>query len=194
MAAYHVAREEGRSIVVERFAHGHDYRMLVIGNKLVAAARREPPHVIGDGKSTIEALVAKVNEDPRRSDGHSTVLSIIKLDAIAQSVLAEQGFTPTSVPGEGVSVLIRRNANLSTGGTAVDVTDEVHPSVAEQAVDAARVIGLDIAGIDVICEDISRPLAEQGGIVCEVNAGLACGCTCSLLMESLALWVKRSST
>jgi len=171
MAAYHVAREEGRSIVVERFARGHDYRMLVIGNKLVAAARREPPHVIGDGKSTIEALVAKVNEDPRRSDGHSTVLSIIKLDAIAQSVLAEQGFTPTSIPEAGVSVLIRRNANLSTGGTAVDVTDEVHPSVAEQAVDAARVIGLDIAGIDVICEDISRPLAEQGGIVCEVNAG-----------------------
>ena len=158
-------------IIVEKYAAGADYRLLVIGGKLVAAARREPPQVIGDGTRTIRELVDEVNRDPRRSDGHATVLSIIKLDPIATRVLAEQGFTPDSVPPGGHVVVIRRNANLSTGGTATDVTDVVHPTVAAQAVDAARVIGLDIAGVDVICRDIRRPLEEQGGIVCEVNAG-----------------------
>jgi len=171
MSAYHAAREEGREIVVERYAPGADHRLLVVGNRVVAAARRDPPKVIGDGKSTIAELVAELNKDPLRSDGHATVLSIVKLDSIACSVLAEQGYTPESIPPAGAEVLIRRNANLSTGGTAVDVTDEVHPSVAEQAVDAARVIGLDVAGVDIIAQDIRQPLNEQGGIVCEVNAG-----------------------
>jgi len=115
--------------------------------------------------------VEETNKDPRRSDGHATSLSYIKLDAIALATLAEQGFYPDSILKEGEVALIRRNANLSTGGTASDVTDEVHPSVADNAVDAARIIGLDIAGIDVICQDISRPLSEQNGIICEVNAG-----------------------
>jgi cyanophycin synthetase len=127
--------------------------------------------VVGDGRSTIAELVALVNQDPRRSDGHGTVLSIIRLDAIALAVLAEQGCTPESVPPAGQCVLIRRNANLSTGGTATDVTDLVHPCVAVRAVDAARTVGLDIAGIDVLATDIARPLEEQRGAVVEVNAG-----------------------
>jgi cyanophycin synthetase len=171
LAAYDNAREHGRDIVVEKYIPGSDYRLLVVGNKLVAAARRVPAHVVGDGQSTIAELVAEVNADPRRSEGHATVLSKINLDAIALGVLAELGYSPESVPSAGEVVLIRRNANLSTGGTAVDVTDEVHPLVAAQAVDAARVIGLDIAGVDVIALDIARPLAEQSGAVVEVNAG-----------------------
>ncbi len=171
IAAYAAAREEGSSVIVERFAPGADYRLLVVGGKLVAAARREPAQVIGDGVSTIRQLVDKVNLDPRRSDGHATSLSIIHLDQIAQSVLAAQGYTPDSIPAEGALVLIRRNANLSTGGTATDVTDRVHPEVAARAVEAAKVVGLDIAGVDVVAVDIDRPLEEQGGVIVEVNAG-----------------------
>jgi cyanophycin synthetase len=171
MAAFESAKVEGKDIIVEKFAPGADHRLLVIGNKVVAAARRDPPTVIGDGQSTVAQLVAELNKDPRRSDGHGTVMSFVKLDTIACAVLAEQGLAPDAVPAAGQVVLIRRNANLSTGGSAIDVTDEVHPSVADQAVDAARVIGLDIAGVDIICQDIRQPLNEQGGIVCEVNAG-----------------------
>jgi cyanophycin synthetase len=169
--AYEVARAEGQGVMVERFVPGADYRLLVVGDRLVAAARREPAQVVGDGRSTIAELVAVVNQDSRRSDGHGTVLSIIRLDAIALTVLAEQGCTPESVLPAGQRVLIRRNANLSTGGTATDVTDLVHPSVAARAVDAARTVGLDIAGIDVLATDIARPLEEQRGAVVEVNAG-----------------------
>ena len=171
VAAYDNAREHGREIIVEKYIPGCDYRLLVVGNKLIAAARRVPAHVVGDGKSTITQLVDEVNSDPRRSDGHATALSKIKLDPIALGVLAEGGHNADSILNAGEVVLIRRNANLSTGGTAVDVTDEVHPDVAEQAIDAARVIGLDIAGIDVIAVDISRPLNEQSGAIVEVNAG-----------------------
>jgi cyanophycin synthetase len=171
LAGYENAREHGKDIVVEKYIPGCDYRLLVVGNKLVAAARRVPAHVVGDGQSTISQLVEEVNRDPRRSDGHATVLSKIKLDPIALAVLTDAGLTPESIPTAGQVVLVRRNGNLSTGGTAVDVTDEVHPLVAAQAVDAARVIGLDIAGVDVIAEDISRPLKEQGAAVVEVNAG-----------------------
>ncbi|HTN76919.1 MAG TPA: cyanophycin synthetase [Pirellulaceae bacterium] len=170
-SAYLVAREEESTIMVEKFATGDDYRVLVIGNRVVAAARREPAKVIGDGVSTIAQLIEQVNLDPRRSDGHSTVLSKIRIDAVALNVLADQNLTPGSIPGAGQLVLIRRNANLSTGGTATDVTDSMHPNVCEQAIDAARVIGLDIAGIDIVCQDISVPLEDQGGVVVEVNAG-----------------------
>jgi cyanophycin synthetase len=171
IVAYAAAREEGSSILVESFAPGLDHRLLVIGNRLVAAALREPAHVIGDGRSTITQLVAEVNRDPRRSDGHATVLSYIKLDPVGLAVLAEQGYTPESVPPAGQRVLIRRNGNLSTGGTAEDVTDRVHTEVAARAVEAARAVGLDIAGVDVVAVDISRPLEEQRGAVVEVNAG-----------------------
>jgi cyanophycin synthetase len=169
--AYEAARREGNSILVETFIPGEDHRLLVVGDKLVAAARREPAHVIGDGRSTIKQLIDEVNKDPRRSDGHATVLSFLKLDPVALGVLSEQGFNPDSVPPAGVRVLIRRNGNLSTGGTATDVTDEVHPEVAARAVDAARVVGLDIAGVDVVALDLRRPLEEQRAAVVEVNAG-----------------------
>jgi len=169
--AYAAARQESGYIVVERFVPGADHRLLVIGGKLAAAALREPAHVIGDGHSTITTLMAEVNKDPRRSDGHATALSLLKIDAVSQAVLAEQGFTPDSVPPAGQRVLIRRNANLSTGGTAADVTDSVHPEVVARAVDAARAVGLDIAGVDMVAVDISRPLEEQQGAVVEVNAG-----------------------
>ena len=171
VAAYEVAINEGSKVVVERYITGDDYRLLVVGNKLVAAAHREPAHVIGDGGSTICQLIDEVNRDPRRSDGHGTVLSFLKLDPTALAVVAEQGFTPKSIPPAGTKVLIRRNANLSTGGTATDVTDLVHPENARRAVDAARMVGLDIAGVDIIARDISRPLREQSGAVIEINAG-----------------------
>lgn len=171
MTAYAAAKGEGTSIMVEKFAPGDDYRVLVVGNKMVAAARREPAHVIGDGRSTIRQLVDEVNRDPRRSDDHATVLTKIKLEQIALALLAEQGFSPDSVPAASQRVLIRRNANLSTGGTANDVTDLVHPDVAARAIEAAQMIGLDIAGVDIVACDISRPLEEQDGVIVEVNAG-----------------------
>src|SRR5262249_56581201 len=139
------------------------------GGKLAAAALREPARVVGDGRSTITELVAEVNKDPRRSDGHATVLSFITLDAVGLAVLAEQGYTPESVPPAGVCVLIRRNGNLSTGGTATDVTDRVHSDVAAQAVAPARVIGLDIAGVDVVARDIARPLESPPAPLLALN-------------------------
>jgi len=169
--AYTAAREEGSRILCERCITGADHRLLVVGEHLVAAARREPAQVVGDGRSTVRELVAEVNRDPRRSDGHATMLSAIRLDPIALAVLREQGLDADSVPPTGSRVLLRRNANLSTGGTATDVTRRVHPEVAARAVEAARVVGLDIAGIDVLAEDIGQPLEAQGGAVVEVNAG-----------------------
>ena len=170
LAAYQSARKEGDAVLVESFAPGHDYRLLVVGDKVIAAARREPAQVIGDGVHTVAELVEQVNTDPRRGEHHATALTTIKLEDIALAVLADQGLTPTSIPSAGATVLIRRNANLSTGGTAIDVTERVHPTVAACAIEAARIVGLDIAGIDVLAEDISRPLAEQHGVVVEVNA------------------------
>ena len=171
MAAYDVAIDEGSAVVVEQYVEGDDYRMLVVGNQLVACARREPALVIGDGSSTVRQLVDDVNRDPLRSDGHATALSCIRLDATSLAVLSEQGYGPDMVVPAGVKVLIRRNANLSSGGTATDVTDEVHPEIARRVVDAVRMVGLDIAGVDVVAKDITRPLREQGGAVIEVNAG-----------------------
>jgi cyanophycin synthetase len=171
LAAYAAAFAEESAVMVERHATGADWRLLVVGDRLVAAARREPPTVTGDGTSTVEQLVDEINRDPRRSDGHGTVLSRIPLDPIAEAVLADQGYTRHSVPPAGAAVLLRRNANLSTGGTAADVTDSVHPEVAARAVEAVRMIGLDIAGVDVIAQDIRRPLEEQGGVIVEINAG-----------------------
>ncbi len=170
VAAYNAAREETSYVLVERYAPGADYRLLVVGDRVVAAARREPAQVLGDGRSTIRQLVDGVNRDPRRGDDHATVLSKIKLDSVSLNTLGEQGYTPDSTPNAGVQVLIRRNANLSTGGTAADVTDLVHPEVAARAVEAAKMVGLDVAGVDVIALDITRPLEHQGGIVVEVNA------------------------
>ena len=170
LAAYAAAIEEGSEIICEKFAHGADYRLLVIGYKLVAAARREPPLVTGDGRNSITQLVEEANKDPRRGEDHATSLSKFRLDEIAKGVLAEQGLTIESVPAAGQVVLIRRNANLSTGGSATDVTDLVHPEVAARVVEGVRMVGLDIAGVDVVAMDISRPLEQQGGVIVEINA------------------------
>ncbi len=170
LAGYAAAVARSEEVIVEKYAFGADYRLLVIGNKLVAAARREPPQVIGDGRRTIAELVEEVNKDPRRGEHHATSLSKIPLDAIAIGVLTEQGLVPSSVPAAGQIVLLRRNANLSTGGSAADVTDLVHPEVAARVIDGVRMVGLDIAGVDVIAQDISRPLEQQGGVIIEINA------------------------
>jgi cyanophycin synthetase len=170
VAAYAAALEESSSVVVEKFAPGNDYRLLVVDGKVVAASRREPAQVMGDGHSTVRELVEVENRDPRRAEHHASSLSKIHIDEIGTNVLKDQGFTPDSVPPAGQMVLIRRNANLSTGGTAIDVTELVHPEVAARAIDAAKVVGLDIAGIDVIATDITKPLEDQHGIIVEVNA------------------------
>ena len=168
--AYRAAREFRDDVLVERYMPGHDFRLLVVGDKLVAAARRDPPLVIGDGAHTILELIDQVNSDPRRSDGHATSLTKMKIDDIVIARLAAQGFKPTSIPPRGVRVVLRNNANLSTGGTAMDVTDDVHPEVAARAIDAAQMIGLDICGVDMVCDSVLRPLEEQGGGIVEVNA------------------------
>lgn len=168
--AYRVAIEFRDDIMVEKFLPGHDWRMLVIGDKLIAAARRDPPLVVGDGTHTVRELVEIVNRDPRRSDGHATSLTKIRFDEIALARLAEQGLSADSIPDRGTRVVLRNNANLSTGGTATDVTDDVHPELAAAAVSAAQTVGLDIAGIDVVCDTMLKPLEEQGGGIVEVNA------------------------
>ena len=169
-AAFANAAEYGSTVMLERFVPGHDFRLLVVGHKLVAAARRDPPHVIGDGAHTVRELVDIVNSDPRRGSGHATSLTRIRFDDIALRRLALQGLTADSVPAQGVRAVLRNNANLSTGGTATDVTDDVHPDVAARAVAAAQMIGLDIAGVDIVCETVQKPLEEQGGAVVEVTA------------------------
>ncbi|HNH24881.1 MAG TPA: cyanophycin synthetase, partial [Accumulibacter sp.] len=169
-AAYAIAYEISDEVLVERYIPGHDYRLLVVGDKLIAAARRDPPLVIGNGKDSIRQLVERVNSDPRRGEGHATSLTRIRLDDVALARLTSAGLTPDSIPPRGKRVVLRNNANLSTGGTATDVTDDVHPEFAAQAVAAAQTIGLDIAGVDVVCDSVLRPLEEQGGGIVEVNA------------------------
>ena len=168
-AAYETAERYGK-VMVEKFLPGSDYRLLVVGHKLVAAARREPPLVVGDGVHTVRQLVDQVNADPRRGEGHATSLTKIRFDDIAIGRLHAQGLEPGSVPEKGRRVILRNNANLSTGGTATDVTDEVHPEVAARVVAAARMVGVDICGVDVVCESVLRPLEEQNGGIVEVNA------------------------
>ncbi len=169
-AAYACAQAIDEEVIVERYLPGRDFRLLVVGNKLVAASRRDPPQVTGDGKRSVRELVAEVNRDPRRGDGHATPLTRIKLDTLALATLESQGYGPDSVPPQGAVVMLRNNANLSTGGSATDVTDEVHPEVAARAIDAARMVGIDICGVDMVCSSVSRPLEEQGGGIVEVNA------------------------
>src|SRR5690606_40137159 len=157
-------------VVVERYLPGQDYRLLVVGKQLVAAARRSPPAVVGDGEHTIAQLIEQVNQDPLRGDGHATPLTKIRIDSITLATLAKKNYTLDSIPAKGTPVLLRDNANLSTGGTATDVTDDVHPQLAARVVEAAQMIGLDIAGLDLVCENVIQTLEEQGGGVVEVNA------------------------
>ena len=169
-AAYAVATEFRDTVLVERYLPGNDFRLLVVGDKLVAAARRDPPKVLGDGVHTVAQLVDMVNADPRRGDGHATSLTKIRFDDIARSCLRAQSFEADSIPQKGQRVNLRNNANLSTGGSATDVTDDVHPDVAARAVTAAHMVGLHICGVDLVCDSILRPIEEQGGGVVEVNA------------------------
>jgi cyanophycin synthetase len=166
--AYAVAIEEGSGVIVERFIPGNEHRLLVVGGRVAAAAMGETASVVGDGKSTIEELIeSQINSDPRRGSTEDHPLNFVRLDSAARLELKRQGYADGSaVPPAGRSVLIQRNGNV-----AFDVTDRVHPSVAAHAALAARVVGLDIAGVDLVAEDISRPLDEQRGAIVEVNAG-----------------------
>ncbi len=168
--AFELAHDYSDDVIVEQYIQGKDHRLLVVNGKLVAAAQRRPAQVVGDGLHTIRELVQMVNEDPSRGSGHGSALTRISMDAAAELTLSKQGYTWDSTPPAGQPVLLRDSANLSTGGTAVDVTDIVHPDNAALAVLAAQTIGLDIAGVDVVCESLKQPLAEQGGAVVEVNA------------------------
>lgn len=165
--AYAAALEEGDGVIVERFIPGYEHRLLVVAGKLVAAARGELAFVVGDGRHTVQELIDRqLNADPRRGTSEDSPLNLVRLDSAARIELARQGLDAHSVLNDGHRLLIQRNGNV-----AIDCTDEVHPSTAELVSLAARTVGLDIAGIDLVAEDISRPLAEQGGAIVEVNAG-----------------------
>ena len=170
LTAFAVAQGISNDVIVERYITGHDFRLLVVGKHLVAAARRAPPQITGDGTHTIGQLIEEVNRDPRRGSGHATSLTKIRVDDIARATMAKQGYTVDSVPPKGTLVVLRNNANLSTGGTATDVTEDVHPEMAARAVEAAQMVGLDICGVDVVCENVIQPLEDQGGGIVEVNA------------------------
>lgn len=169
-AGFEAAKKYSRGIIVEKFITGHDHRVLVINYKFVAAARRTPAAVTGDGVSTISALIDKVNSDPRRGYGHEKVLTAIKVDDFTMNILLDKGLTLDSVLPAGEELYLKPTANLSTGGTATDVTDLVHPSNVFMCERIARIIGLDICGIDIMASDLSTPLSENGGAVLEVNA------------------------
>jgi cyanophycin synthetase len=170
-AAWDDARQYGNRIVVEQFARGKDHRVLVVNGKMVACAERVPAHVVGDGTSTIAQLIENENKDPRRGVGHTKTLTKLPNDEKTVRYLAAQRFTLESVPDRGQIVCLRGTANLSTGGTAIDRTEEMHPANITACEMAAGIIGLDIAGIDVLTEDISVPFRENGAVIIEVNAG-----------------------
>lgn len=165
------AREHGRTTIVESHIEGFDHRLLVVNGELVAAAKRVPGHVVGDGKHTIEALVDTVNEDPRRGVGHEKVLTRLEFDHQAERLLGKRGYDRNTVPKKGEVVYLRATANLSTGGTAIDVTDIMHPDNRDMAIRAIRAIDLDIGGVDFLTRDISESYRDAGGGICEVNAG-----------------------
>jgi cyanophycin synthetase len=167
---YATAREHARSVIVETFLEGDDHRLLVVNGVLVAATRRTPGHIIGDGEHTVEQLVELVNQDPRRGVGHEKVLTRLELDAQAHKMLEQANLKPDSVPLQGQAVLLRSTANLSTGGTATDVTDVIHPDNREMAERAVRAIGLDVGGVDFLSKDITESYRSIGGGICEVNA------------------------
>ncbi len=170
LGAYQVASHYDSNVLVERHICGEDYRLLIVNGKMVAAAWRDAAHVIGDGRHSIAELVTLVNQDPQRRPGHSSILTQIQLDDAVELVLNQHQLTFDSVPQAGQKVKLRTNSNLSTGGTATDVTDDVHPQNVQLAELAAQILSLDVAGVDIVCQDISRPLREQGGAVVEVNA------------------------
>lgn len=171
ISAFDHADKEGSAVVVESMILGDDHRLLVVNGELVAAARRVPGHVKGDGQHSIASLVDIVNQDPRRGVGHENVLTRLELDAQALRLLEERGYTTDTVPPEGEEVYLRKTANISTGGTAVDVTDTIHPDNKLMAERAIRAIGLDVGAVDFLTTDITRSYRETGGAICEINAG-----------------------
>lgn len=170
IAAFHYAKEYSRRIIVERFITGHDFRVLVIDHKMVAAALRVPAHVKGNGQSTIQELIDQENSDPRRGYGHENVLTEITVDRDTEDLLEKKGYTLATVPRKDEVVYLKSTANLSTGGTSIDVTDQVHPQNVFNCERISRIIGLDICGIDIMAENLTEPLTENGGVILEVNA------------------------
>ncbi|MCV6597903.1 MAG: cyanophycin synthetase [Mangrovicoccus sp.] len=170
-AAFDIADDEGGGVVVESMILGDDHRLFVVDGKLVAAAKRMPGHVVGDGRSTIAELIEIVNQDPRRGVGHENMLTQLEIDTQAEKLLTEAGYTESSVPPEGEVVYLRRTANLSTGGTAIDVTDVIHPDNKVMAERAISAVGLDIGGVDFLTTDITQSYRDTGGAICEINAG-----------------------
>ena len=164
------AQRYGRRVIVEKFITGHDFRILVINHKMVAAAQRVPAHVVGDGEHTIAELIEIENQDPRRGYGHENVLTEIDIDRDSMDLLDKLGYTEDSIPNKGEIVYLKSTAKLSTGGTSVDVTDMVHPENIFLAERISRIIGLDICGIDIMAENLTQPLQENGGVILEVNA------------------------
>ncbi|MBG16143.1 MAG: cyanophycin synthetase [Crocinitomicaceae bacterium] len=171
LIAFAAAKEISRLVIVEKYITGEDFRILVINNKMVVAAKRSPAHVIGDGKSTIQQLVDKVNEDPRRGFGHEKVLTKIEINNLSLEILKESNLTPNSIVKKGEYIKLKNTANLSTGGTAEDVTDLVHPSNVFMSERISKIIDLDICGIDIMAHTLTEPISDTGGAVLEVNAG-----------------------
>jgi len=171
--AFHIARAQSRSrhVIAESFISGYDHRMLVVNDELVAVAKRVPGHVVGDGKSTIAQLVEIVNSDPRRGIGHEKVLTRLELDGQATTLMKAADYDETSVLEKDQVFFLRATANLSTGGTSIDLTDVVHPDNREMAIRAVRAVGLDIGGVDFITDDITSSYKDVGGAIVEVNAG-----------------------
>jgi cyanophycin synthetase len=170
LAAFRLAEIYDSKVIIEEYVKGNNFRVLVVGGEVVAAAKRVPPMVIGDGVSTIKELVEKENGNPLRGEGHENFLTKIVLDSIVVMELYRQGFSLSSIPFKGEKILLRQSANLSTGSTAVDVTNSIHPDNIRLAVYATRIIGLDIAGVDMILDDISKSYQEQEGKIIEINA------------------------
>ncbi|MEO6343040.1 MAG: cyanophycin synthetase [Dokdonella sp.] len=170
LAGFASAREHSRSVIVENFVEGDDHRLLVVNGELVAATKRTPGHVVGDGTRTIAELVDIVNQDPRRGIGHEKVLTRLELDAQASMMMDRVEYTAASVPKADEIVYLRSTANLSTGGTATDVTDIIHPDNRDMAVRAIRAIGLDVGGVDFLSQNIAESYKTIGGGICEVNA------------------------
>ncbi len=170
LKAFEAAREYGRNVIVEKFITGFDFRALVINYKFICAALRTPASVTGDGVNTIRYLIDETNKDPRRGYGHEKVLTQITIDQFTQKMLDDKGYTLDTVPEKGELVLLKPTANLSTGGTSTDVTDEVHPANIFMFERIARIIGLDICGIDIMVKDLRSPINEIGGAILEVNA------------------------
>lgn len=170
LEAFELAKKYSRSIIAEKFITGFDHRILVINYKFEAAAIRKPACVVGDGEKNIEQLIEIVNQDPRRGFGHEKVLTAISIDDFTINFLKDQGLTIASIPKKGEEILLKPTANLSTGGTAEDITDLVHPSIIKMCERIARIIGLDICGIDIMAPSLFEPLTKNGGAILEVNA------------------------